>query len=97
VVVVLRRAAPVGRLAVAAAQHVDVARVDERLQPAIDRGEADRLAALAQPGVQLLGGAEAGRLLGHRQQRAALPRRAAGHGRVSCGAAACSPCSPCSS
>ena len=51
-------AAPVDRLAVLVAQHVDLAGVGEPLQGAVDRRQADRLAAAGEQLVDLLGGAE---------------------------------------
>ena len=74
VVVVPGAADPVDRLAVRAAQHVDRAGVGERLQVPVDRGQADRVAAAAQLGVQVLGAGEAVAA----GQRRARPRRPAG-------------------
>ena len=69
VVVVVGRAPPVDGLAGAGAQHVDLAGVGQRLQRAVDGGQADALADAAQLLVDLLGRAEVGRAVqqaGHR-------------------------------
>ena len=58
VVVVRRCALPVDGLAVGRPQHVDLAGVGERLQRAVDRGQPDGVAAVAQRGVDVLGAAE---------------------------------------
>ena len=58
VVVVGVGAAPVDRLAVLGAQHVDLAGVGEPLQGPVDGGQPDRLAAPAEQVVDLLGRAE---------------------------------------
>ena len=58
VVVVRAAAAPVDRLAVVGAQHVDLAVVGQGLQAAVDGGQPDRVAARRAAGVQVLGAAE---------------------------------------
>jgi hypothetical protein len=97
VVVVHRRAAPVGGLALGP-EHVDQAVVDQGLQRPVDRREPHRVAALAEQGVQVLRCAEAVLVVEQGQDGAALPGLAArrlGHARppVPAGGAACSPCS----
>src|ERR687890_2024774 len=77
VVVVHRRAAPVGGLALVP-EHVDQAVVHQGLQRPVDRREADGVAALAQQGVQVLSGAEALLVVEQGQDGAALPGLAAG-------------------
>src|SRR5688572_2609121 len=59
VVVVLRAAAAVQRLAGVGAQGVELAVVGQGLHGAVDRGQPDRVAGLAQPGVHLLRAVEA--------------------------------------
>ena len=83
VVMVAGRAAPVDRLAVGRAQHIHLARVGEGLQGAVDRGQADRVAAVLEHVVQLLRAAELVHLVERRRHRGALPGRPASHwGRV---------------
>ena len=72
----MRAAAPVDRLAVLGAQHVDLAAVGERLQRPVDRGQPDVLAVAAQQVVDVLGAAEVLEGLHRRRDRAALPGRA---------------------
>jgi hypothetical protein len=75
VVVVVLGAAPVGGLAGAGAQHVDLAGVGQGLQGAVDRGQADAVAAPAQLLVDLLRGAEVGELVEQVRDRGALTGR----------------------
>jgi hypothetical protein len=57
-VVVAAGAAAVDGLTVAGAQDVDLAGVGQGLEGAVDRGEADRVAAVLEQVVQFLGAAE---------------------------------------
>jgi hypothetical protein len=59
-------------LAAGRAHDVDLAGVGQPLQGAVDGGQADPFAPLAQHGVQILGAVEAGRLGEHRAHRGAL-------------------------
>ena len=77
-VVVDGGAAPVDRLAVPAAEHVDLGVLHQRLQRPVDGREPDRVAARAEQGVQVLRAAEAVVLLQRGQHRAALARGSAG-------------------
>ena len=67
------RAAAVDRLAVAGAQHVDLAGVGEGLQGAVDGGQPDRVAAVLEQVVQVLRAAEVVDLVERRRDRGPLP------------------------
>ena len=66
-------APPVQVLAARRAHHVDLARVGQPLQRAVDRGQADPLAPLAQHRVQVLRAVEALHLGEQRAHRRTLP------------------------
>ena len=73
-------AAPVDGLAVAGAQHVDLAGVRERLEGAVDGGQADRVAPVLEHVVQVLRAAELVDLVERGRDRGPLPGGTAPHG-----------------